>query len=78
MESLKRLEPLWLGLMIVGALNWGVIALFDTNVLTEIFGSGTLTDIVYCIVAFAGLMMVPALLERMHLGALHRPRAHAS
>jgi len=68
MSLLKRLEPLWLLLVIVGCLNWAIIALFDTNVLSNIFGGGTATDVVYVIVGFAALMFVPRLLEEMHLG----------
>jgi uncharacterized membrane protein YuzA (DUF378 family) len=68
MSLLKRLEPLWLLLVIVGCLNWAILALFDTNVLSEIFGGGTATDVVYVIVGFAALMFVPRLLEEMHLG----------
>ena len=60
---LKRLEPLWLALVIIGALNWLLVGLFDTNVVAEIFGTGTLTDVVYVIVGFAGLMMLPRLFE---------------
>ena len=73
MHFLKRLEPLWLLLVIVGCLNWAIIALFDTNVLSEIFGDGTATDVVYVIVGFAALMFVPRLLEEMHLGDRLRP-----
>jgi uncharacterized membrane protein YuzA (DUF378 family) len=68
MSLLKRLEPLWLLLVIVGCLNWAILALFDTNVLSEIFGGGTATDVVYVILGFAALMFVPRLLEEMHLG----------
>jgi hypothetical protein len=68
MSLLKRLEPLWLLLVIVGCLNWAILALFDTNVLSNIFGGGTATDVVYVIVGFAALMFVPRLLEEMHLG----------
>jgi uncharacterized membrane protein YuzA (DUF378 family) len=76
MESLKRIEPLWLLLLVVGGLNWACVALFDENVLSNIFGGGTLTDVVYCILGFAALMMLPALLERMHVpGGMHRPHA---
>ena len=67
MEFIKRLEPLWLFLVIVGGLNWAIVALFDTNVLSEIFGSGTLLDVVYCIVGFAALMFIPRLASEMHL-----------
>ena len=50
MEFMKRLEPLWLALVVIGALNWLMVGLFDTNVVTEIFGSGTASDVVYVIV----------------------------
>ena len=68
MEYLKRLEPVWLGLVIIGALNWLIVGLFDTNVVAEIFGTGTASDVVYVIVGIAGLAMVPRLLEELHLG----------
>ena len=47
MEMLKRFEPVALVLMIIGALNWGILGITDgeTNVLAEIFGTGTLTDV---------------------------------
>jgi uncharacterized protein len=71
MDLLKRLDPLWIALLIVGGLNWAILALFDTNVVTEIVGTGTGADIVYVIVGFAALMFVPRLLEGMHV--THRP-----
>ena len=69
MEFMKRFEPLWLALIVIGALNWLAIGLFDTNVVAEIFGTGTATDVVYVIVGIAGLAMVPRLLEEIRLGA---------
>ena len=54
MEMVKKLEPVALMLMIIGALNWAVVALFDTNVITEIFGTGTVTDVVYVLVRALG------------------------
>jgi uncharacterized membrane protein YuzA (DUF378 family) len=74
MEFIKRLEPLWLALVVVGALNWGLVGLFDWNLVTEIFGTGTVTDVIYVIVGVAGLVMVPRLLEDFRLGT-HRTAA---
>ena len=74
MEFIKRLEPLWLALVVVGALNWGLVGLFDWNLVTEICGTGTVTDVIYVIVGIAGLMMVPKLLEEFRLGS-HRTAA---
>jgi uncharacterized membrane protein YuzA (DUF378 family) len=75
MDLLKRLDPLWIALLIVGGLNWAILALFDTNVVTEIVGTGTGADIVYVIVGVAALMFVPRLLDGMHVTHRHtRPR----
>ena len=67
MEFLRRFESLWLVLVIIAGLNWAFVALFDWNMVTAIFGSGTLTDVVYCILGFAALMFVPRLLEDLHV-----------
>jgi uncharacterized protein len=75
MEMIRRFEPYALLVMILGALNWGIIGLFETNVLAEIFGTGTLLDVVYVIVGVAGLVWVPRLLDELHLGG-HAPRPH--
>ena len=73
MEFLRRFEPIWLALVIIAGLNWAFVALFDWNMVTAIFGSGTLTDVVYCILGFAALMFVPRLLEDLHLPSRVRP-----
>ena len=74
MEFVRRLEPLALFLLIVAALNWAIIALFDTNVITEVFGTGTLTDVIYVVFGVSGLMLVPRLMEELHLGQGPHPR----
>ena len=71
MEMLKRLEPVALLLMVIGALNWGILGLTDTNVVAEIFGTGTFTDVVYVIVGLAAVVYLPRLFEAFHIG--HRP-----
>jgi uncharacterized membrane protein YuzA (DUF378 family) len=68
MEFLRKLEPLWLALVIIGGLNWALVALFDWNVVTKVLGSGTATDVVYVVIGVAALMFVPRLLgERLRL-----------
>jgi uncharacterized membrane protein YuzA (DUF378 family) len=67
MDFLKRLDPLWIALLIIGGLNWAVLALFDTNMVSEIFGTGTVTDAIYVLVGLAALMLVPRLFESMNL-----------
>jgi uncharacterized membrane protein YuzA (DUF378 family) len=76
MEMLKRLEPLFLFLVIVGALNWGIFGVTgsETNVLEEIFTTGTFLDIVYVVIGVAGLWYVPKLMDALHLGPGPHPR----
>jgi hypothetical protein len=46
---------------IIGALNWGLIGLFDYNLVEAIFGTGTATDVVYIIVGVAGVLSLLSL-----------------
>jgi uncharacterized membrane protein YuzA (DUF378 family) len=64
MEFMKRLEPIWLTLVVIGALNWLMIGLF---------GTGTATDVVYVIVGIAGLAMLPRLFADVRVAG-HRTR----
>ena len=46
-------------LSIVGALNWGLVGLFDFNLVEYLFGAGALlTKIVYVLVMLAGLITI--------------------
>ena len=56
METLQKTA---LVLTIIGALNWGMIGLFDFNLVEYLFGAGTLlTRIVYVLVMLAGLITI--------------------
>ncbi|TFG90682.1 MAG: DUF378 domain-containing protein [Candidatus Atribacteria bacterium] len=46
-------------LVIVGGLNWGLVGLFDFNLVTTIFGGGsTLSRIIYILVGLAAVYMI--------------------
>ena len=75
METIKQFEPIALLIVVLGALNWAMVGLFDTNVISDVFGSGTLTDVVYTVVGVCGLLYVPKVLESLHLtGHMPHPR----
>ena len=74
MEMVRKFEPLALLLMIIAALNWAIVALFDTNVIAEIFGTGTATDVVYVLFGVSALVFVPRLADEMHIGRGPHPR----
>jgi uncharacterized protein len=69
METIKRnARPVALLVMVLGALNWGTVGIFDTNVISDVFGGGTVTDVVYAVIGACGLLYVPKVLESMRLG----------
>ena len=78
MDLFKRFEPIWLTLVVIGGLNWGILGLFDRNVIADLFNGGTATDVVYTVVGFAALMLVPAVLERLHAAEHMHLRGHGA
>ncbi len=45
-------------LVIIGAINWGLVGLFGLNVVEKILGAGIVTKIVYILVGLAGLWSI--------------------
>lgn len=51
---------------IVGALNWGLIGIFDFNLVTTIFGDMTaITKIVYILVGLTGIINIGILFNHI-------------
>lgn len=42
-------------LLVAGALNWGLVGVFDYNLVETLLGTGTATTAVYALVGLAGL-----------------------
>ena len=50
----------------IGAIKWGLVGLFDFNLVEYIFGDGSLlTRIVYVLVAVAGLIKIGLLMKNL-------------
>lgn len=45
-------------LVVVGGLNWGLVGLLDFNLVTAIFGEGTLAKVVYDLVGLSAVYML--------------------
>ena len=56
-------QKVCLFLTIVGALNWGLIGIFDFNLVSAIFGDTALTTIIYILVGISGLVAITILFE---------------
>lgn len=60
------MDRLSLILVIIGAINWGLIALFNFNLVATIFGDYTvLSRIIYGLVGLAGLFSITLLFRDM-------------
>lgn len=62
---MRTLEIIALVLTIIGAITWGIIGLFDVNIVALIFGGaeGLFTKIIYILVGIAGLLDIKLLIE---------------
>lgn len=64
---MQLLQKIALVFTIVGAINWGLIGLFDFNLVNALFGSiEFLERAVYIIVGICGLINIGALFMDMH------------
>ena len=43
---------------IIGALNWGLIAAINVNMVERLLGVGTVTRVIYGLVGLSGLMLL--------------------
>ena len=62
---MKTLQSIALTLTIIGAINWGLIGLFDFNLVALIFGGADsiLTKIIYIIVGICGIANIKLLID---------------
>ena len=62
------LQKIALAFSIIGAITWGIIGLFDFNLVTFIFGDGTiLSRIVYVLVGLAGIINIGLLVQDIEI-----------
>ena len=56
---MKTIQKICLVLTIIGAVNWGLIGLFDFNLVSTLFkGSTVIQNIIYIIVGICGLINI--------------------
>lgn len=62
---MRTLQSIALTLTIIGAINWGLVGLFDFNLVSLIFGGADslLTKIIYIIVGICGIINIKLLID---------------
>ena len=65
---MKILQKVCLTLTIIGAINWGMVGIFQIDLVATLFnGSDSMISrIIYTIIALAGLINIGLLLEPIH------------
>lgn len=65
METLQKIALVF---TIIGAIVWGLIGLFDFNLVDFIFGNGSaLSRIIYTLVGICGLINIGLLVQRIEI-----------
>ncbi len=63
---METLQKVCLVFTIIGAIVWGIIGLFDYNIVDALFGVGsTISRIIYSIVGIAGLINIGLLFNHI-------------
>jgi uncharacterized protein len=62
---METLEKITLVFTVIGAINWGLIGAFDLNLVTTLFKSTMLQNLIYIIIGICGLINIGILF--MHL-----------
>jgi len=52
---MKAVSLIALILVIVGAINWGLVGLFNFDLVNQILGAGTAAQVVYVLVGLSGV-----------------------
>ena len=63
---METIQKICLVITIIGALNWGLIGLLDFNLVSTIFGSGTILEkIIYILVGLSGIVNIGILFNHI-------------
>jgi uncharacterized protein len=74
---MKTLNLITLLLVIIGAINWLLVGLFDANIVAAIFGTdSTLTNIIYIIVGLSGIYQLVPFSAAVQIGEANAEAGH--
>ena len=65
-DSMEMLQKITLAFTILGAVNWGLIGLFDYNLVTALFSNMTPVRVIYSIIAVCGLINIGIYFYELH------------
>lgn len=63
-KAAKTLKAIALVLVIIGGLNWGLVGLFDFDVVATLFGAGIASKVIYSLIGLGALVMIFSYLKK--------------
>lgn len=64
-KTMKVIDTIVLILIIIGAINWGLVGIFNFNLVEAIFGGiSVITRIIYILVGISGLWGIKLIFDR--------------
>ena len=65
---MRILQKIALALTIIGAINWGMVGLFEIDLVASLFNGSEsiISRVIYTIIAIAGIINICLLLEPIH------------
>ncbi len=71
-HALKTVHFIAFVLVIIGALNWGLIGVADFNLVAVIFGDGAIARTIYVLVGLSAVLMLYTEFATMRAGSEHQ------
>lgn len=72
---MKALDAIALILVVIGGVNWGLIGLFDYNLVSALFGADSIvTRVIYVVVGIAAIYALISFLAKMSAADATTPR----
>ena len=65
---MNMIQKIALVFTIIGAINWGLIGLFNFNLVEAIFGNSLLSAIIYMVVGISGIINIMLLFTDLDRG----------
>lgn len=66
-SKMNALEWFFFVLTVVGGINWGLIGIFDFNLVAEIFSSDSIQRLIYSLVGFATVGLIVTVMTRRQI-----------
>jgi uncharacterized protein len=64
-KNLELIRMISLILLLIGGINWGLVGIFNLNLVSSIFGIGTLiTRLIYILVGLAAIYIIYGVIKK--------------